>query len=453
MDSTGVLMRRLAALAVVSLLAGCTVGPEYEEPDIDWRAEWETDLYEDISVVEDSEELDLAFWWYLFDDPVLNELIEIAKRESPSLRIAGLRVIEAQAALGIAGGYRYPQVQQLTGDAAYLGTVPDGGDYQDDTTWDLGGNVGWEIDFWGRFRRGVEAADAAFFASIANQQDFQVLLAAQVADLYFAYRSILLRVDIARNSAASLPGRFRRFPDGGQFCSDGFLKGLAGGTSLPCDELHRRDEATHQVLDHVADLGGCFATHVYVDAQRRRPSRIRHLPVRFVEKIQCERMAVPSGRNFETGSFQCLAVVIRGGQSVGVGGAGPGYGIGQRTIRGTCDVVDAEPTAGLEDSGDLSAEPFLVGDVHADVEHDGGVERRIREGHVEGVTLVQFDPVRHPDPVAKNPAGLYELRRQIDPGYPTPIPVGHEAPRPAQATSHIQGVVGGREPQLVDKLL
>ena len=192
---------RLLVPAVVFLLVGCTVGPDYVEPDTDWRLQWEADIYDQISVGENQDELDLDFWWHLFDDPLLNRLIEIAGQENKNLRIAGLRVLEARATLGVARGYRYPQVQQLTADGAYLGSLPEGGDYGDDTTWDVGLNVGWEIDFWGKFKRGVEAADAAFFASVANQQDFQVLLNAQVADLYFAYRAILLRVDIARNNA------------------------------------------------------------------------------------------------------------------------------------------------------------------------------------------------------------------------------------------------------------
>jgi len=63
-------------------------------------------------------------------------------------------------------------------------------------------NLAWELDFWGRFKRGIESADAAYLASIANQQDAQILLTAQVADLYFAYIASLRRIDIANNNAA-----------------------------------------------------------------------------------------------------------------------------------------------------------------------------------------------------------------------------------------------------------
>jgi hypothetical protein len=49
--------------------------------------------------------------------------------------------------------------------------------------------MAWELDFLGRFRRSIESADAVFFASIANQQDIQVLISAQMTDLYFSYRA------------------------------------------------------------------------------------------------------------------------------------------------------------------------------------------------------------------------------------------------------------------------
>ena len=44
--------------------------------------------------------------------------------------------------------------------------------------------VSWELDFWGKFKRSIEAADAGYFASIAQYDDLQVLMAAQVASFY-----------------------------------------------------------------------------------------------------------------------------------------------------------------------------------------------------------------------------------------------------------------------------
>ncbi|MGB5541320.1 MAG: efflux transporter outer membrane subunit, partial [Gammaproteobacteria bacterium] len=149
---------------------------------------------------------DFRFWWRHFNDPVLNRLIELAKEQNPSLRIAGLRILESRAQLGIAGSTLYPQVQQGSGAATYVNTRNHGGVVADDSqsfvSYQAGFNIGWELDFWGRFKRGIESADAAFFASIADQQDVQVLLNAQVADLYFGYRTTQLRIAIAKENAA-----------------------------------------------------------------------------------------------------------------------------------------------------------------------------------------------------------------------------------------------------------
>jgi NodT family efflux transporter outer membrane factor (OMF) lipoprotein len=198
---------RASALGGTLLLASCTLlGPDYEEPDIHWLAAWQPDLYGEVQVDPSSARVDLAFWWQLFDDPALNQLIEAARHESPTLQIAGLRILESRALLGIAQSSLYPQVQQLRGALTYVNAQQHGGiaadRHQDLGAYDTSLDLGWELDFWGRFRRGIESADAAFFASITNQQDAQVLLAAQVADLYYAWRTTQLRIVIAQENAA-----------------------------------------------------------------------------------------------------------------------------------------------------------------------------------------------------------------------------------------------------------
>lgn len=189
------------------LLGACTLlGPDYSEPEIAWLDTWQTDLYGQTTSADQDIATDLAFWWQVFDDPVLNHLIETARQENPTLRIAGLRILESRAVLGIAGSNLYPQVQQFNSAVSYVNTRQHGGisaeRSQDLTAYQASLDIGWELDFWGRFRRGIESADAAFFASVTSQQDAQVLLTAQVADLYFAWRITLQRIAIARENAA-----------------------------------------------------------------------------------------------------------------------------------------------------------------------------------------------------------------------------------------------------------
>ena len=196
----------IALLATLLVLSSCTVlGPDYQEPEVDWLEDWRSTVYPTAESKLQVQAQSLQLWWHLFNDPVLNELIEIAYKNNLSLRIAGLRILESRAVLGIAGSNQYPQVQQATSALTYINTeqhgnaVPDPSGSQ--TSYQVGANLSWELDFWGRFKRGIESADASFFASIANQQDAQVLINAQVTDLYFAYRVTQTRIRIAHENA------------------------------------------------------------------------------------------------------------------------------------------------------------------------------------------------------------------------------------------------------------
>ncbi len=205
--SASLVLERLVLLCGALVLGACTtLGPDYQEPQVDWLQNWHSAAYGQADSVAGAGEADFRFWWQQFNDPVLNQLIGLARQENPSLRIAGLRILESRAQLGIAGSALYPQVQQGTGAVTYVNNNYHGGYAPDDSQsfvgYQVGFNLGWELDFWGRFKRGIESADAAFFASISDQQDVQVLLSAQVADLYFAYRTTQLRIAIAHENAA-----------------------------------------------------------------------------------------------------------------------------------------------------------------------------------------------------------------------------------------------------------
>jgi NodT family efflux transporter outer membrane factor (OMF) lipoprotein len=191
----------------ILLANGCTVlGPDYQEPEVAWLEDWRASAFPTATDNENEQVMSIKLWWKLFSDPVLTRLVDTANRNNLQLRIAGLRILESRAVLGIAGSSLYPQVQQATGALAYVNNSQHGGTSLDRnqsfTNYQLGFNLSWEIDFWGKFKRGIESADAAFFASIENQHDLQVLLNAQLTDLYFAYRTTQIRITIAHDNAA-----------------------------------------------------------------------------------------------------------------------------------------------------------------------------------------------------------------------------------------------------------
>ena len=196
---------RTAVLAATLVLAGCSaVGPDFARPAVPWLAYWKGESVAQLAAGQQERPVAVdAAWWRHFDDPVLDALVAEAQRANPNVRTAGLRILEARAQLAIAGSLLFPQQQQITGQAVRAGSDTVGGGPDTVlTAWSIGLAAGWEIDFWGKFRRGVEAADAAYFASIAQYDDLQVLVAAQAASFYAGIRTLELRLRFARENAA-----------------------------------------------------------------------------------------------------------------------------------------------------------------------------------------------------------------------------------------------------------
>ena len=121
-ESPSVLLRLLLLPAILVLLGGCaTLGPDFEEPRSNWLDDWKPALHGiAASADQATEQPELAFWWRMFNDPVLNDLIRQAHDNNPQLRIAALRIFESRALAGIAGSSLYPQVQQFSGSATYV---------------------------------------------------------------------------------------------------------------------------------------------------------------------------------------------------------------------------------------------------------------------------------------------------------------------------------------------
>ena len=194
-------------LGVVLLIAidACTmVGPDFVPPTADVSQEWVA--AQDPRVK--TEPADYKNWWQVFQDPVLDKLIQTAYEQNLPLRIAGARVFEARASLGIAIGQQYPQTQQAFGSASYnreserspLASQQSRGVDFDYSQAGVGATAIWELDFWGKFRRAVESENASFLSSIAAYDTALVSLTADVARTYVLIRTIEDRLQIAREN-------------------------------------------------------------------------------------------------------------------------------------------------------------------------------------------------------------------------------------------------------------
>jgi NodT family efflux transporter outer membrane factor (OMF) lipoprotein len=180
-------------LCTAMFLGGCALtGPDFDTPEVVVPDEWNADPTPGFT----SQTPEYNRWWEVFDDPVLNTLVQTAYEQNLTLQVAGLRVLEARAQLGIVTGSLYPQSQTMSGN--YLYNRGPGGDYFNSAG--IGFDAAWELDFWGKFRRGVESADANLIANIASYDDVLVTLTAEVARTYVTIRTLQERIRLAQQN-------------------------------------------------------------------------------------------------------------------------------------------------------------------------------------------------------------------------------------------------------------
>ncbi len=208
----------MASLLLTSL--GCTpwreyvangfkVGPEYARPAAPVADQW---LDANDPAVETGR-IDDAAWWQVFNDPVLDSFVMTAYQQNLSLRVAGLRILEARAQRAIAAGNLFPQGQEAFGDYTRIGLSKNSfsslapNKFFDQ--WTTGAGFSWELDFWGRFRRAIEAADANLDASVENYDHVMVLLVSDVAQTYTNVRIAEQRLAYARHNAEIQRGSLR----------------------------------------------------------------------------------------------------------------------------------------------------------------------------------------------------------------------------------------------------
>ncbi len=205
-----ILWTALALWAVC--LSGCTpcsqyfrngfkVGPNYGRPPAPVAERWIDAADQRVRSVSTDE----SRWWTVFNDPVVNDLVQAAYRQNLSLRQAGFRVLEARAQLGVAVGQLAPQAQENTGSYTANGVSLNvaNREFTRDRwfgQWDYGFNLSWELDFWGRFRRAVEASEASLDASVEQYDDVLVTLLADVVSNYVQYRTVEQRIAYAQDN-------------------------------------------------------------------------------------------------------------------------------------------------------------------------------------------------------------------------------------------------------------
>ena len=196
------LAAQFAVTGVLLVASGCTtLGPDFQRPEVDVEQDWMK--ADDPAIV--SSQSDNSDWWALFNDPILNSLVEQAYQQNLPLQIAGLRILEARAQLGVAVSDQYPQLQQAGGALTQQRVSENSPNFNplEEKSFAIanaGFDAAWELDFWGQFRRGVESSSANLGSQIASYDNALVSLTAEVSRVYVLIRTVEEQLAVLRSN-------------------------------------------------------------------------------------------------------------------------------------------------------------------------------------------------------------------------------------------------------------
>jgi len=190
----------LAAGTLAATLSACAVGPDYHEPKMATPDSFVYGPGQQFS----SNDVEIDFW-KSFNDPELDTLIDQSLASNHDIRIAIAHLREARALRGEAQLDFAPTVTASGGHTeartSVRQTAPIPGIPRDQDYYDAGFDAFWELDFFGRVRRGVEASSAEVQSAEANVYATQVSITAEVARNYFELRGAQQRLEVARRNS------------------------------------------------------------------------------------------------------------------------------------------------------------------------------------------------------------------------------------------------------------
>ena len=228
-------MRKLIVLLTLTLLTGCTLGPNYKRPKLDvpdaYRGLPAPDATQPAEAMPEkmpnsaassspsapqvarntipkaTQSAEASFgdqkWWEVFQDPQLQKLIRTSLQNNYDVRIAATRILEAQAQLGITRADQLPIVN--AGASAVNQRNPRQkplNEFETNAT-STGASYAWELDFWGKYRRATEAARANLLATEWARRAVITTLVSNLAASYFELRALDLQLEISQRTLES----------------------------------------------------------------------------------------------------------------------------------------------------------------------------------------------------------------------------------------------------------
>ncbi|HUM11148.1 MAG TPA: efflux transporter outer membrane subunit [Myxococcaceae bacterium] len=203
-------MKRALVPAIMAVATtGCLMGPDYQRPVVPTPA-----TYRDAPPTQDAATIADLPWWTVFKDPELQSLLAEAVQNNRDLRAAVARVEQARALARIQKAQILPAVTANAGASYGRGslTAPSENPVSG-AVFTLDAQVSWEIDVWGRIRRGTEAAVAEYLATEQGRRAATVSLVADVAVAYVQLRQLDAQLDVARRTVSNYQRTLQLYSD------------------------------------------------------------------------------------------------------------------------------------------------------------------------------------------------------------------------------------------------
>ncbi|MEW6219625.1 MAG: efflux transporter outer membrane subunit [Thermodesulfobacteriota bacterium] len=188
-----------------TLLAACSLGPQYQKPAVEVPPSWELGSGEAAAIVNPR-------WWEGFADPALSDLVAAALQHNRDLQVAMASLDEYRALVGVARSDLFPQLAAGMGASRTKGLqagdppMPDN-PYSSEYSATL--NLSYELDLWGRIARAEEAARADLAARAEARRALMLSVAGQVATSSIELAGLDKRLAIARAALASREEAYR----------------------------------------------------------------------------------------------------------------------------------------------------------------------------------------------------------------------------------------------------
>ena len=202
---TGVLLTPL-------LIAGCAVGPDYEQPALDLPEEWP----DEVLLSEEDKEKDWTAWWQQFDDPHLDRLVLRALDDNLDIRLQAQRIQESRARMGLADAERLPTIgaqAEATRQRDPAAAQPEIAGFEPsastDNLFSVTGQLAYELDLWGRLASEQRAAQASLEESVFTHDAVRLNTIADVVATYMDLRAAEQSLRITERTLESREETFK----------------------------------------------------------------------------------------------------------------------------------------------------------------------------------------------------------------------------------------------------